>query len=94
MSSTTAIESPTSAAPLHPLKDFWRYFSASRGAVLGLFIVITVLLLAAFAPVIAPYNPDLTDTTVSLVPPAWQAGHFGGHWYGVRPLGRLLPRCV
>ena len=95
MSSTTAIESPTSAAPLHPLKDFWRYFSASRGAVLGLFIVITVLLLAAFAPVIAPYNPDLTDTTVSLVPPAWQAGGSSAHWLGTDAIGRdILSRLI
>ncbi len=69
-----ASESPALSAPLHPLKEFWRYFSANRGAVGGLVIVVTVLLLAAFAAVVAPYNPDLTDNTVFLVPPAWAQG--------------------
>ena len=96
MSSTTAIDTTSAAAaPLHPLKDFWRYFSASRGAVLGLVIVVTVLLLAALAPVIAPHNPDLTDNSVFLVPPAWQAGGSSAHLLGTDAIGRdILSRLI
>jgi dipeptide transport system permease protein len=82
----TPPESPALAAPLHPLKDFWRYFSASRGALGGLIIVATVLLLAAFAGVVAPYNPDLTDNAVFLVP---------AHWLGTDAIGRdILSRLI
>ena len=80
-------ESSAQAAPLHPFKDFWRYFSANRGAVGGLLIVVTVLLLAAFANVVAPYPPDLTDNSVFLVPPAWQTGGSSAHWLGTDAIG-------
>ena len=83
------------SAPLHPLKDFWRYFSANRGALMGLAIVTTVLLLAAFANVVAPYNPDLTDNSVFLVPPAWQAGGSSAHLLGTDAIGRdILSRLI
>ena len=83
------------AAPLHPFEDFWRSFSASRGALGGLIIVVTVLVLAAFANVVAPYNPDLTDNTVFLVPPAWQVGGSSAHWLGTDAIGRdILSRLL
>ncbi len=88
-------ESPANIAPLHPLKDFWRYFSANRGALIGLAIVTTVLLLAAFANIVAPYNPDLTDNSVFLVPPAWQAGGSSAHLLGTDAIGRdILSRLI
>lgn len=88
-------ESSAQAAPMHPFKEFWSYFSANRGAVGGLVIVVTVLLLAAFADVVAPYNPDLTDSTVFLVPPAWQAGGSSAHWLGTDAIGRdILSRLI
>ncbi len=88
-------DSPAQAEPLHPLKDFWRYFSANRGALGGLVIVVTVLLLAAFANVVAPYNPDLTDNTVFLVPPAWQTGGSSAHLLGTDAIGRdILSRLI
>ena len=45
-------------------------------------IVVAVLLMAALAPWIAPYAPDLTDNTAFLRPPAWPEG---GSW--TTPLG-------
>jgi dipeptide transport system permease protein len=95
MSSNSVTEAPHAAVPLHPLKDFWRYFSASRGAVGGLFIVVVVLLLAVFADVAAPYNPDLTDSTVFLVPPAWAQGGSSAHLLGTDAIGRdILSRLI
>lgn len=83
------------AAPAHPLREFWRYFSANKGAVAGLLIVLAVLLLAAFAPLIAPYAPDLTDNSVFLVPPAWQAGGSAVHLLGTDAIGRdILSRLI
>jgi dipeptide transport system permease protein len=88
-------ETPAHAAPLHPLHDFWRYFSDSRGALAGLIIVTIVLMLAALADVVAPYNPHLTDNTVFLVPPAWQSGGSSAHWLGTDAIGRdILSRLI
>ena len=45
--------------PPGPLREFWSYFSANRGAVAGLVFVVAVLLMAAFAHVhrAAPARP-------------------------------------
>jgi dipeptide transport system permease protein len=81
--------------PVHPLREFWRYFIANKGAVAGLFIVLGVALLAAFAPLIAPYAPDLTDNRVFLVPPVWQIGGTAAHLLGTDAIGRdILSRLI
>ena len=51
-------------APPHPVREFWSYFSANKGAVAGLAIVVLVLLVALFAPLLAPHAPDLTNNAV------------------------------
>src|SRR5690606_40529682 len=38
--------SASSAAPPHPAREFWGYFSANHGAVAGLAIVVAVILVA------------------------------------------------
>jgi dipeptide transport system permease protein len=83
------------AAHVSPLRDFWRSFSANKGAIGGLVIVCAVLLLAAFANQIAPYAPDLTDNSVFLVPPAWQSGGSSAHLLGTDAIGRdILSRLI
>ncbi|MEI8325862.1 MAG: ABC transporter permease subunit [Betaproteobacteria bacterium] len=78
-----------------PLREFWGYFSASKGALAGLCVVLAVLLLAALAPLVAPYAPDLTDTAVFLQPPAWQSGGSSAHWLGTDAIGRdILSRLI
>ncbi len=93
---STPLTSPTAQpAPPSPLRDFWRYFSANQGAVAGLVIVLGVMLLAAFAPWIAPYAPNLTDNSVFLVPPAWQEGGSSAHLLGTDAIGRdILSRLI
>ena len=76
--------------PPGPFAEFWGQFSANAGAVAGLAIVVTVLLLAALAPWLAPYAPDLTDNTAFLRPPAWQEGGTSAHWLGTDAIGRDL----
>ena len=92
---TSITQAPAQPVPPSPLRDFWRYFSANKGAVAGLFIVFGVMLLAALAPWIAPYAPNLTDNTVFLVPPAWQAGGSSAHLLGTDAIGRdILSRLI
>jgi dipeptide transport system permease protein len=95
MTPATTAAAPTGAAPRGPLRDFWGYFSANRGAVAGLVFVIAVLLMAAFANVLAPYPPDLTNSAVFLKPPAWQAGGSWAYPLGTDAIGRdILSRLI
>ncbi|APW42634.1 ABC transporter permease subunit [Rhodoferax saidenbachensis] len=95
MSATHSIDTTPVAPHVHPLRDFWRYFSGNKGAVAGMVIVVVVLLMAAFANVIAPYAPDLTDNSVFLVPPAWQTGGSWAHILGTDAIGRdILSRLI
>ena len=81
--------------PPRPLLKFWIHFSANAGAVAGLAIVITVLLIAALAPWLAPYAPDLTNNTAFLRPPSWQEGGSSAYWLGTDAIGRdLLSRLM
>ena len=85
----------TQAGPAHPFKEFWRYFSASKGAMAGLVIVVLVLLVALLADVLAPYPPSMTDSTAFLLPPAWAAGGSSAHWLGTDAIGRdILSRLM
>ncbi len=51
-----ALDEPT--APPGPWREFWLSFSRSRGAMIGLGLVVALLLLAMFADVVAPHPPN------------------------------------
>ena len=40
-----------------PIIGFWRAFRENRGAVIGLFIVLTMICVAIFADFLAPHDP-------------------------------------
>ena len=85
----------TAAAPPGPWREFWGSFRANLGAVAGLATVAAVILLALFAPWIAPYAPQLTDSSAFLKPPAWQDGGAWSHPLGTDAIGRdLLSRLI
>ncbi|BCB21534.1 ABC transporter permease subunit [Bosea sp. ANAM02] len=96
--STETINVPAavpSVAPPHPLREFWTYFSANRGAVAGLVVIVLVLLCALFAPWIAPHDPNLTNNTVFLKPPFWQEGGSLSYPLGTDAIGRdILSRLL
>ncbi len=84
-----------SGAPPHPLREFWRYFSANAGAVGGLAVIVVVLLLAAFAGVVAPHSPILTHDNAFLRPPFWEEGGSFEYPLGTDAIGRdLLSRLI
>lgn len=89
-----AVAAP-SGAPPHPAREFWTYFSANRGAVAGLVVIVLVLLCALFAPLIAPHDPDMTNNAVFLKPPFWQEGGSFSYPLGTDAIGRdILSRLL
>lgn len=72
------------------LENAWRRFRANRVALVGLTILIAIILLAIFAPVLAPYDPiNDMDTSLRGCPPSPE------HLFGCDHLGRdLLSRVI
>jgi peptide/nickel transport system permease protein len=70
----------------------WRMWLSLLGnplAITGLIIVVVLVLMAAFAPLIAPYSPIGQDLENRLLPPSW------AHWMGTDELGRdIFSRVV
>jgi len=67
----------------------WQRFAANRLALVGLAIIIGLLLVAAFADVLAPYSPIAGDLRQGLKPPSWE------HWMGTDDQGRdILSRII
>jgi dipeptide transport system permease protein len=82
-------------APAHPLREFWRYFSANAGAVAGLAVIVIVMLLAAFADIVAPHAPNVTHDNAFLRPPFWEDGGSLEFPLGTDAIGRdLLSRLI
>ena len=77
------------------LADFWYYFSVNRGAVIGLAVFVLLVLIALFAPIIAPHAPNEQFRGQLLVPPVWLEGGSADFILGTDPLGRdILSRLI
>ena len=77
------------------LKTFWHYYSVNRGAVIGLVVFALLVLIAIFAPLLAPYSPDLQYRDAILKPPFWDAGSDPRFLLGTDPVGRdMLSRLI
>jgi dipeptide transport system permease protein len=77
------------------LGEFWFYFRENRGAVIGMWVFLTLVVMAVFANVIAPFDPITQDRTATLLPPVWQDGGAWPHILGTDPLGRdILSRLL
>jgi dipeptide transport system permease protein len=77
------------------LRDFWYYFSVNRGAVLGLVVFLLLILIAIFAPLIAPFPPELQFRDSIRTPPSWLAGGKPQFLIGTDEVGRdILSRLI
>ena len=77
------------------LKEFWAYFSENRGAVIGLFFFIAIILLAIFADFVAPHAPNHQYRDAFLQPPFWQDGGQFRFILGTDAVGRdMLSRLI
>ena len=83
------------SARLQVLGEFWHYFSQNRAAVIGLVVFVALMLMAIFAPLIAPHNPDQQFRDNLLQPPAWEDGGTWQFILGTDDVGRdILSRLI
>lgn len=86
---TLAVETGAAAEPLSPGRRALRRLLKRKGAVLGLAVVVMMILLAAFAPLVAPYDPLATDWGAVRKAPS------AAHWFGTDENGRdVLSRVI
>ena len=86
---------PVTAQPASPFAAFWSAFSQNRGAVGGLIILLTIIVLAIFAEWIAPYSAIEQFRGMTKLPPAWAEGGDARFVLGTDALGRdMLSRLI
>jgi len=77
------------------LAEFWFYFRENRGALIGFYFVIALILMAILAPVIAPHDPTMQYRDALLTPPFWQDGGNYNYLLGTDAVGRdILSRLI
>jgi dipeptide transport system permease protein len=75
--------------------EFWSYFKENRGAVIGLFFFIMVVLIAIFADIISPHLPNHQYRDAMLQPPFFQEGGTTEFLLGTDAVGRdMLSRLI
>jgi dipeptide transport system permease protein len=85
---------PGTATRAAALREFWFYFSMNRGAVIGLFVFIGLIVVALLAPYIAPHSPIQQYRDALLMPPSWAGGR-PEFFLGTDPVGRdILSRLI
>lgn len=65
-----ALTATASAAPRSPWREAWRRFRGFRPGVVGLVYVLALILVAVFAPFLAPYDPTEVHTRLRGEPPS------------------------
>src|SRR5258708_1022306 len=86
---------PSTGVPPNAVQEFWASFCSHHGAVAGCAVIATVVLLAAFADLIAPHSPVLNDNAAFLKPPFWQDGGSFTYLLGTDAIGRdMLSRLI
>lgn len=81
--------------PPHPLKEFWQYFAANRGALAGLIVITAVVVVSLFAEIFAPYDPTEQFRDALLLPPAWSEAGRAAFPLGTDAVGRdVLSRLI
>src|SRR5690349_5319196 len=82
-------------APPGRFTEFWHSYAQSRGALIGLALVVMLVLLAIFANVVSPHPPNEQYRDFTLAPPAWDEGGASRFLLGTDPVGRdILSRLI
>jgi dipeptide transport system permease protein len=95
MSEVAAIAADVAPAVPGTLREFWQAYTQSRGAVIGLALIVLLVVLAMGANVIAPHSPYEQFREFTLAPPAWHDGGSSRFLLGTDPVGRdILSRLI
>jgi glutathione transport system permease protein len=81
MTTTTAPAQPAEKMR-KPLAEFWRRFRKQKVALVALFVITLLVLMAVFAPFVAPYDMAAPDYNAVLEGPS------AAHWAGTDAYGR------
>ncbi len=86
---TLTLDSAAAHVEERPAARAWRRLKQRKSAMFGLFVIIALILVAALAPLLAPYDPTHQSWTAVRKAPSW------AHWFGTDESGRdLLSRVV
>lgn len=73
----------------------WQKSRRNSGVMIGGTVLFVIVLIAVFAPLLAPHDPVAQDLTRRLLPPFWQDGSVPEHLLGTDHLGRdYLSRMI
>lgn len=79
----------------HRARSAWARALSSPKTVVAGFFILALVAVAAFAPLVAPFDPLAQDLMLGNLPPAWVAGSEPGHLLGTDSLGRdVLSRLI
>ena len=86
---------PAPSPRVQQFQEFWFYFRENRGAVIGLAVIVSVVLIAFLADVVAPHLPNEQYRDHLLQPPAWSEGGSWAFPLGTDAVGRdILSRII
>ncbi len=86
---------PPPSSRMVAAREFWANFSRNRGAVAAGIVVIVLILVAIFAPLIAPHSPIEQYREYVKIPPAWFDGGNRPFLLGTDEAGRdILSRLM
>lgn len=72
-----------------PGREAWKRYKRNPTAIIGLIVVCFLILVAIFAPLIAPYNYQTQDYSVMMQTPS------AAHFFGTDAFGRdIFSRCI
>ncbi|WP_404455333.1 ABC transporter permease [Virgibacillus necropolis] len=93
--STVFIEPETRDSRNKVILKWFKLLLRSRTGTVGLLIVTSVVLIAIFAPLLAPHDPVKMNPLKALQPPAWIGNGTVNHFLGTDSLGRdILSRII
>ncbi len=72
------------------MMDFIKQYKKNKSAVFGFFIVLILVILAIFAPFLAPHMPTDQNLAHRLLPPMWEEGGMSQYFLGTDDFGRDL----
>jgi dipeptide transport system permease protein len=76
-------------------QSFWTRFRTHKAAMVGLFCLLIITIMAIFAPLIAPYDPTHQFGDALRIPPSWYEQGVNDFLLGTDDLGRdLLSRII